>query len=410
MQFFLGRNMTEVRNLLDLGLVEILLETAQHTIVCHLGCIRDVAKHRVIHIVVDSLQDRLGQLLAEFLALLIDVLVGTTAEIDALEGTSGITLLLHDALDAALTVFLNQEGGAWHQLLNFLSLQVEGGLEHRALTCQHHNLIILIIESRTDAPRVSHGEHLARTGDTANHITTIKVLHCGLEHIAHLHVVFDIVGDVEVFHLHRLGSHKVALHLSVEAVSHQLQHDVSIAVDARTLTFLGQLVENLIDIGHIEVAAKTEVLRLPVVAAQEWVNILDATLSGGTVSQVTHVKFASERQFLLGKLGVGKLLRSQVLEVGIRLAEDFGHGVLALGTLTEHILMSWLTAEFHTSHTSTLLSTVVLLLHHQIEFVECVHPSAVLLLVILQWLQQSDHCHATFMLQWFHLSIILILF
>ncbi len=139
-------------------------------------------------------------------------------------------------------------------------------------------------------------------------------------------------------------------------------------------------------------------------------NILDATLTRGTIAQMPHVEFASERQFLLGKLSVGELLRRQVLEVGVRLAEDFGHGVLALGTLTEHVLMSRLTAEFHTSHTSTLLSTVVLFLHHQIELVECVHPSTVLLLVILQWLEQSNHCHATFMLQWFHLSIILILF
>ena len=70
--------------------------------------------------------------------------------------------------------------------------------------------------------------------------------------------------------------------------------------------------------------------------------------------------------------------------------------------------MSRFTAEFDTGHTSSLLSTVVLFLHHQIEFVERVHPRTVLLLVILQWFEQSDHCHATFMLQWFHLSIILI--
>ena len=222
-------------------------------------------------------------------------------------------------------------------------------------------------------------------------------------------MVFYVIGDVGVLHLHRLCCHEVALHLSVQTVAHQFKHDVGVAVYAWTLTLLGQFLEDFIYVGHVEVTAKTEILRLPVVAAQEWVHILNATLSCGTVAQVSHVEFACERQFLFGKLSIGKLLGSQVLEVGIRLTEDFGYSVLALCTLTEHILMTRLSAQFDTSHTSTLLSTVVLLLHHQIEFVECVHPGAVLLLVILQWLEQSDHCYATFMFQWFHLSIILYL-
>ena len=223
-------------------------------------------------------------------------------------------------------------------------------------------------------------------------------------------MVFDVVGDVGVFHLHRLCCHEISLHLSVKSVAHQFEHDVGVAVDAWALALLGQLLEDFIYVGHVEVTAKAEVLRLPVVTAQEWVHILDATLSGGTVAQVSHVKLTCERQFLFGKLCISKLLGSQVLEVGIRLAEDFGHGILALCTLTEHILMTRLTAQFDTSHTSTFLATVVLLLHHQIEFVECVHPSTILLLVILQWLEQSDHCYTTLMFQWFHLSIILILF
>ena len=286
--------------------------------------------------------------------------------------------------------------------MHFLCLQIEGGLKHWALAGHYHDFIVLVVESRTDTPRVAHGEHLSRTCDSTDHITTVEVLHRGLEHVAHLHVVLNVVGDVDVLHLHRLCCHEVALHLSVQTVAHQFEHDVGVAVDAWTLSLLGQLLEDFIHVGHVKVAAKAEVLRLPVIAAQEWVHILDTTLSGGTVTQVSHVEFACERQFLLGKLSISKLLGSQVLEIGVCLAEDFGHGVLALRTLTKHILMSWLSALFDTSHTSTLLSTVVLLLHHQIELVECVHPGAVLLLVILQWLEQSDHCHATLMFQWFH--------
>ena len=77
--------MIEVGYLLNLGLIKILLETAQHAIVSHLSSVRDIAEHGVVYIIIHSLQDRLGQLLAQLLTLLVDILVGTTTEVDALE-------------------------------------------------------------------------------------------------------------------------------------------------------------------------------------------------------------------------------------------------------------------------------------------------------------------------------------
>ena len=84
-QFFFRRDVIETGYLLYLAFIEILLETAQHAILSHLGCVRDVAEHGVIYIVIHCLQDRLGQLLAQLLALLVDILIGTTTEVDALE-------------------------------------------------------------------------------------------------------------------------------------------------------------------------------------------------------------------------------------------------------------------------------------------------------------------------------------
>ena len=69
--------------------------------------------------------------------------------------------------------------------------------------------------------------------------------------------------------------------------------------------------------------------------------------------------------------------------------------------------MTRLTAQFDTSHTSTLLTTVVLLLHHQIEFVQSVAAGAVLLLIIAQGLEQTDHRHTTFMLELLHRYMLL---
>ena len=195
-------------------------------------------------------------------------------------------------------------------------------------------------------------------------------------------MVLDVVGDVGVLHLHRLSSHEVALHLSVQAVTHQFEHDVSVAVDTWTLTLLGQFLEDFIYVGHVEVSTEAEVLRLPIVTAKERMNILNATLASSTVAQMSHIEFAGKRKFFLSELGISQLLWSQILEVGIRFTKNLGNGILTFSTLTEHILMSRFATKLDTSHTSTFLATVVLLLHHQIELVEGIHPSAILLLVI----------------------------
>ena len=197
-------------------------------------------------------------------------------------------------------------------------------------------------------------------------------------------MILDIVGNVGIFHLHRLCSHKVALHFSIQTVSHQFKHNVGIAIDTWTLPLLGQLLENLIHISHVEVSTEAEVLRLPIVTAKERMNILNTTLASSTVAQMSHIEFTGKRKFFLSELGISQLLWSQILEVGICITKNLGNSILTFSTLTEHILMSRFATKLDTSHTSTFLATVVLLLHHQIEFVEGIHPSAILLLVIFQ--------------------------
>ena len=145
---------------------------------------------------------------------------------------------------------------------------------------------------------------------------------------------------------------------------------------------LGEKLEHLVDVGHIEVSAQTEVLGSPVVSTQKGVNKRQSTLACSGVSQVSHIEFA--RHLLCYP------------------TEYLGDGILALGFLAKHIFCAWLLVHADGGDTSTLLSAVVLLLHHQIELVESVSPRAVLLLVIVQRLQQTNHRHAAFVLQLFH--------
>ena len=138
-----------------------------------------------------------------------------------------------------------------------------------------------------------------------------------------------------------------------------------------------QKLEDLLDVGHIEVAAQTEVLGTPVVTAQEGVYKCQSTLARCRIAQVTHQQFARH------------LLRHTT--------EYLGNGVLALGLLTEHILRASLVLQTDGGNTGTFLSAVVLLLHHQIQLVEPVGPRTVFLLVVVQRLQQANHRHTTLM-------------
>ena len=90
--------------------------------------------------------------------------------------------------------------------------------------------------------------------------------------------------------------------------------------------------------------------------------------------------------------------------------EHLRYRVLALSLLAEHILLAGRGVEVDAGHASALLTTVVLLLHHQIELVQPIAPRAVLLLVVAQRLQQANHRHTTLMLKLFHILRITLIF
>ena len=86
LQFATCWDMVEVGYRFNLLFVEITFESSEHTIVSHLRCVGDEGENGVINIIIDGLEDRVEQLLAQSFAFLIDVAVGATAEIDAFEG------------------------------------------------------------------------------------------------------------------------------------------------------------------------------------------------------------------------------------------------------------------------------------------------------------------------------------
>ena len=160
-QLVVGRLMVQLLYLAYLLLVAVELEAVEHTIVGHLGGIRDIGEDGVLGVVVHGLKDRLRELPAEFLAFLIYIGVGAAREVDTLEGTGRIAALGEDLLQDDIAVLIDDKGLAGLKLPDVAALQVERGLQHGALAGQHYHLVVLIVERGTDTPRVAHGEHLS---------------------------------------------------------------------------------------------------------------------------------------------------------------------------------------------------------------------------------------------------------
>ena len=86
------------------------------------------------------------------------------------------------------------------------------------------------------------------------------------------------------------------------------------------------------------------------------------------------------------------------------LFKNLCYGILALGTLAQHILLANGSIEIDAGYASTLLSAVVLFLHHKVELVHSPPGGVVFFCVICYWLFQANHRYATFVLQLFHYS------
>ena len=185
---------------------------------------------------------------------------------------------------------MNYQGLPWLQFPDILGLQVESSLDNGAFTGQHHNLVVLIIESWTDSPRVAHGKHLARTCESAHHVAAVEMRHGGFQHIPYLHVRINISGYLLPFHSLFLGFTEEPFHFTVQAVAHQFQGDIGVAIETGRLSLAGQILKNLVDIGHIEVATETEIFSPPVVTAQEGMHILQSAASCRGITEVTHVE------------------------------------------------------------------------------------------------------------------------
>ena len=182
--------------LLGSGIETYSAHTVHHTVKSHLGGVGDVREDGVFHVTVNSLYDGGGEEFAQSFALSVDVAVGATAEVYPFKRACPFLLRLKNLLGEALTVVAYSDSLTRLEFVDGLSRDVEGSLDDRALTRYYHHLVVLIPEGRSDAPRVADGKHLARARHATHYVASVKIPHGALEHVARLHVVVYIAGDV----------------------------------------------------------------------------------------------------------------------------------------------------------------------------------------------------------------------
>ena len=354
----------------------------RHPMECHLGRIRDVREHGVLHIPVDGLDDGGRELFAQTFAFQVDIPVRATAEVDALEGTGTECLGREDPFQADLSAFADEKRLSRPQFPDGIGLHVERGLDDRTLAGQDHHLVILVPESRADAPGIPYREHLTASRQPTHHIAPVEMGHRRAQNVLHQYVVIDIPGNADAFQPQFLCLGEKPFHLAVQPVSHQFQRDERVTAEAGRLSLGGQEMEDLVDVRHVEITAQAEVLCPPVVASEERMHILHPAFPRGRITQVPHVQLP--RKAFADTL------------------EHLRDGVFPLRTLPEHVFLTHGRFQVDTGHARAFLAAVVLLLHHQVELFQGIPVRAVFPFVVGAWLQQADQRHATLMLQRFH--------
>ena len=150
---------------------------------------------------------------------------------------------------------------------------------------------------------------------------------------------------------------------------HQFQHNIGVAINTWELTLLRELMKDFIHIGHVEITTETKIFCFPIVSAQKRMHIGYAALTRCAVTKMSHIKLTGERKIFLCIFYIGQILSFNTCIAVVYLTENLCDSIRPFSTLPKHIFRTCFRIKLDTCHPSSFLSTIVLLLHHQIKFV-----------------------------------------
>ena len=133
--------------------------------------------------------------------------------------------------------------------MDILHMHVHDGLDHGTLRSQHDDLIVGIVEGGTNAPRITHAERLATTGNTTYHETTVPGRYATAQDVRQIHMLLDRLRDLHAFQALAFIMLIQPLHLAIQTMAELLQHDVGVCVFAGMLTYGCDFFKYLMHIG-----------------------------------------------------------------------------------------------------------------------------------------------------------------
>ena len=110
-------------------------------------------------------------------------------------------------------------------------------------------------------------------------------------------------------------------------------------------------------------------------------------------------QFSHEIQVSLHETGMLSDLRLkflQLIDLLTHLTEKIGNRLCGIASQSVHEGVSGFSLELNSGNACPVLSTVVLLLHEEIQFVQAIQCRTLLLLVIGKRLQEPDECQTAF--------------
>ena len=93
-------------------------------------------------------------------------------------------------------------------------------------------------------------------------------------------------------------------------------------------------------------------------------HIRNAALARCRIAQMTHIQFACEGQMLLRIRRIREVFGGCFTKFALYPFKDFGNGIIAFCAFAKHIFVAGKCFKLHTRHTRSLLSAIMLLLHH----------------------------------------------
>ena len=113
-------------------------------------------------------------------------------------------------------------------------------------------------------------------------------------------------------------------------------------------------------------------------------HIIETAFARGRIAQMSHVNLTHIRNLFLGIGGGYDLIANRRIDFPVNGTEDFRDSPRTHFTFAEEIFFTRLGLHFQRGETGTFLSAIVLFFHQEVEFIQPIHPCAILFLIVLE--------------------------